>query len=61
MQRRNHVVDMAAKRRALDRLETTPPNPPARAVVMITTLTTIAAALLVGYVLICLIDSETLP
>jgi hypothetical protein len=37
------------------------PNPPAQAVVMITTLTTIAAALLLGYVLICLIDSETLP
>jgi len=28
---------------------------------MITTLATIAATLLVGYVLICLIDSETLP
>jgi hypothetical protein len=52
---------MAPKRRALDRLETTPPNPPTQAVVMITTFATIAAALLLGYVLICLIDSETLP
>lgn len=46
--------------RDMVQLAPTPPNPPARAIVM-TSILTITAALLIAYAALTLIDSETLP